>query len=302
LIPHTFFPRSFFGGSSYLDPWQSPISSMSNYNWPFSSGSSALMPSMLDMFDPFEDLDQMLTQNLRWIREPENLVQPFQQSALRAPQRHRITIDCAGFKPESIKTDLKDVNGQKCLCVSGQQSTGASTDNDYSRNEFKKSYMLPANAQYDKMVSYMTPSNQFIVEFPLTQQTSGGTSGIGSLSSLIPQIVDTQGGKCVQLKLPIPANVDPNKCQVTVRGNDLIVRCEDKQTSPDSYSRVHIYTKTRLPENTDYSNLKCTYQDNFLNISAPVNLALEGSNTGGVSGRKGRNVQIEQGSNQSIQQ
>lgn len=292
LIPHTFFPRSMFD-------WMPSTTSLLNQFAPMQS----LMPSMMDFFDPFEDLDRMMSPNMQWINQPVGLLPPIESLLPKAPQRHRITIDCQGFNPQSIKTDIAETNGQRNLIVTGCEESGAPDSQDFSKREFKRTYALPRNAQHDKLVSYMAPSGQLIVDVPLMQQEGS------ALTSFLPRVVDTSdGGQGVQLQLQLPTNVDPSKIQVTVRGHDLIVKVEDKSETPDSYSRVHIYNKTRLPENTDFNQLKCTQENNQLNICAPINPSLSGAAHNkripvqSGSGMGSGNERIQQQQQQSIKQ
>ena len=55
------------------------------------------------------------------------------------PQKYRITVDCAGFSPNSIKTELKD--DKKSVVVSGKEDYKASKD-DWSNKEFKKTIIM----------------------------------------------------------------------------------------------------------------------------------------------------------------
>ena len=74
----------------------------------------------LDLFDPFNEIDQALNRNnLHWFLKPDIMG----ESALfpRVPQKYRITVDCVGFNPNSIKTELSD-NNQK-LTVSAHEES-----------------------------------------------------------------------------------------------------------------------------------------------------------------------------------
>jgi len=283
IIPHTFFPRSMFDMDSWL-----PQSSYSNTMLPFQS---SIVPSMLDMFDPFDEVDRLMSRNLRWVDQPVGFLPPVDTLLPKEPHRHRISFDCAGFSPESIKTEVKDMNGKQQLCVWGLDESGASTGDDFSRKEFRKCFTLPPNAQVDKLVSFMAPDGKFIVDVPLQAPTS-----LPGQLSFLPQIVDMpEGGKSVKLALQIPENIDPSKVQVSVKDRDLIVKVEDKTETADAYSRVHIYNRTRLPDNTDFSALKCTHENNQLNISAPLRA--------NQLGESGRQVPIEKSTpTPSIQQ
>jgi len=263
LIPHSIFD---------MDSWTQP----SIFQSPFQSF------SILDAFDPFEEMDRMMSPNLLWINQPSSFEQQRQQP-LNAPQRHRITIDCQGFQPESIKTEMcEGKEGQQSLIVSASEEVSHEGE-DYTRRSFKKTFLLPKNAQHEKLVSFMAPSGELIVEVPLAPAIATESA---PAASFLPQIVDApDGGKTVQLQLQIPENVDPDKIQVSLKGRDVIVKIEDKVETPNSYSRVHIYNKSRLPENTDLNGLRCIHHNNVLRICAPLDLAAGGK--GKSSGRVG---------------
>ena len=61
LVPITpsFFPRSMFD----MDMWARP-------------SSLGVGPSTLDLFDPFDELDRMMSRNLMWLNEPETSKEP----------------------------------------------------------------------------------------------------------------------------------------------------------------------------------------------------------------------------------
>jgi len=215
------------------------------------------------LFDPFDDIDRMMSRNLQWFDRPSSWMST--PPLVSVPQKYRISVDASGFSPESIKTEQKEEGGQRLLTVHGRETTGTKGGDDYLKREIRKTFRLPENIEIDKMASFMTPNGQFIVEFPL-RETERTTN-----LSLLPQIVDTSaGGKQVQMNFPLPQNIDPNKVQVSVKDRDLIMRVEDRQESPDRYSRTHMYTRTTLPEGTDFNQLKCVVDNNQLSVTAPL--------------------------------
>lgn len=117
LLSHSFFPRSMFD----MDLWNPSLAG----------------PSTLDLFDAFDDLDRMMSRNLIWLNEPETL----RLSSPKQPvsEKYRITLDCQGFNPNSIKTEIKDNNK---LVVSASEGKPSATS-DYSLREFRKTYDLP---------------------------------------------------------------------------------------------------------------------------------------------------------------
>ncbi len=75
-----------------------------------------------------------MERNIYWLHEPEAR----SSSLPRVTEKYRITLDCEGFDPSSIKTDVK---GNK-LVVSATEGHVSETS-DYSLKEFRKSYDLP---------------------------------------------------------------------------------------------------------------------------------------------------------------
>jgi len=240
LIPHAFFPRSMFD----MDKWMQP-------------GHTG--PSTLDLFDPFDELDHTISRNLEWLNKPEFGLNPLFP---RVPQKYRITVDCSGYSPKSIKTEVKE----GILTVSAREEDKHEND-DFSIKEFKKTYKLPENSEVDKLVSFMTAQGQLVIEVPLREKE------FHLNMDLFPKIVDTEnGGKAVTLKFQVPENIDPSKVHVHIKDRDLIVKAEDKIEKPDSISRFFYYKRTTLPENTQFDSLKCNYDNHQLSISAPLNL------------------------------
>lgn len=283
-----------------MDTWMPSLlspslgQSMSPFGSTFSPFSTS--PSTLDLFDPFDDIDRMMSRNLQWFNRPSSWMPSISPNV---PQKYRVSVDASGFSPESIKCEQKDENGKRLLTVHALEHSGKKGGDDYLRKEMRKTFTLPDNIDLDRMASFLTPSGQFVVEYPLreTERTSN--------LSLLPQIVDSAQGKQVQMNFPLPMNVDPNKVQVSIKDRDLIMRVEDKQESPDRFSRTHIYTRTTLPDNTDFSQLRCTYDNNQLSVTAPIsqqqgsigsrNIPLE------VKGQQQQSIQAQQGQQQQGQ-
>jgi len=241
LMPHAFFPRSMFD----MDRWMQPA----NFG-----------PSTLDLFDPFDELDHTISRNLEWLNKPEFL-QPFPMFP-KVPQKYRITVDCPGYSPKNIKTDI---NGN-VLTVTGREED-KHEGGDFSIREFKKTYTLPETSECDKLVSFMTRHGHLVIEVPLREKQSHLNM------DLFPKIVDTEnGGKAVSLRFQVPENIDPSKVSVSIKDRDLIVKAEDKVEKPDSTSRFYYYKRTTLPENTQFDALKCNYDNHQLSISAPLDL------------------------------
>ena len=125
-----------------------------------------MLSSTLEQFDPFDELDRQLGRNLTWINKPFNVETVWPRLPV-VPNKYRITVDCSGYSPESIKTELKDNN--KKVVVSGKEELKTSKDN-YSNKEFRKTYNLPEKCESDKMASFMTAGDRLVIEFPLKRK------------------------------------------------------------------------------------------------------------------------------------
>ncbi len=86
--------------------------------------------STLYMFDPFDDLDRLMCKNLMWLNKPDQL----KVSILKVPNKYRINVDCSGYNPKSIKTEIKDDK----LIVSGSEGENQKDNDDFSIKQFKK--------------------------------------------------------------------------------------------------------------------------------------------------------------------
>jgi len=246
LIPHTFLPRSLMD----MDAWHRKAFDTHG-------------PSTLDVFDPFDELDRTMGRNLQWLNKPAFLdINPFKHP--KVPQKYRINLDCRGYSPKSIRTVIKDGK----LYVEG--SEGHKTEHgDYAVKEFKKTYTLPEEVDSDKLVSFMTTHGHLVIEIPF--KNHGLTTGEIN-EALFPKIVDGPNGvKNVSLNLSLPKNIDPTKITVTCKDHDIIIKGEDKFEKPDGYSQTYYYQRTTLPENTDFKNMKCVYDEkHHLAINAPL--------------------------------
>jgi HSP20 family molecular chaperone IbpA len=229
------FPRSMFD----MDTWFNPT---------------------LDNFDPFDEMDRMLSRNLEWINRP-SFLEPMPVIP-KVPRKYRVTVDCAGYAPSSLKTEI--IDGK--LVVHGKEDTKTKSG-DFSTKEFRKTYKLPKHCETDKMISFVTPMGLMVVEVPLKLET-------GTVEDLVPKIVDTKEGKRVEMVCTLPTEVNPEKLEVTCKDRDIIIKGEDVQEKPDSVSRFHYYKRCTLPENTDLSAVKCTMENKKLKIEAPINPAL----------------------------
>lgn len=248
MIPHNFTPRSMFD----MDQWNKPITQLFGNEW-------NKQLNTLDMFDPFDALDHTIGRNMQWLQRPEFMLPQLP----KVPQKYRITLDCTGYNPKSIKTEWKD----NVLTVWGCESSKCEETGDFHTKEFKKTYTMPPHAECDKMVSFFTGDHQLVIEVPLKETEKHQNF------DLFPQICDTEnGGKCMKMKFAIPENIAPEHVHINIKDRCLVVKAEEKKVKPDGVSTFHYYKKTTLPENTSWDDLKCTYDNHQISVSAPLNL------------------------------
>jgi len=233
-----------------MKEWNKPVDKVFQDQW-----KKAL--TTFDMFDPFDALDHTIGRNMQWLNRPEFMV----PALPTVPQKYRITLDCTGYSPKSITTDIKG----HVLTVSASEKV-TEESGDFSVKEFKKTYTLPERVVVDKMVSFMTGDSQLCIEFPLKETEKHKNY------DLFPQICDCDGGKCMKMKFAVPENIKPEHIHVNIKDRCLIVKAEEKKVKPDGVSTFHYYKKTTLPENTDFDALKCTYDNHEIQVYAPINL------------------------------
>lgn len=257
LIPHSFFPRSIFDVNSWMHPTTTPTTH-------HGLGTVAHPNTSLEMFDPFDELDKAISRNFHWFNKPDFLDEMMPMFP-RVPQKYRITVDCAGFKPSSIKTEMNE--REKKLVVFANEDVKIEGTDDFSTKQFKKTYQLPENCVTEKMVSFMANNGHLIIEFPLRETDTH------KISDLFPQIVDGENGnKQVTMKFNVPAHINPNKVSVSVKDHDVIFRAEDEVKKPDGISKFHYYQRTTFPDNTHLGDLKCFQDKNQIVVKAPLSL------------------------------
>jgi len=241
LIPHSFFPRSSFDMNQWVNPMKN-------------------MHSTLDVFDAFDELDHTIGRNMQWLNKPEFFA-PVSMGP-RVPQKYRITVDCPGFKPESIKTEVKNHK----LYLHGREEERHEGE-DFHIREFRKTYELPERCETDKLVSFMTSPGHLVIEMPLREHEQHMNM------DLFPKIVDRPDGKkLVTLDFQVPENIHPEKVHIHVKDRDLIVKAQDKLEKKDSMTKFYYYKRTTLPENTDFEHLTCNWKDHRISVEAPLNL------------------------------
>jgi len=265
LIPHSMLPRSCFNTDNWFKPMMSlNQQSLTPTTWPNMLNMDTTMvpfvnPTTLDMFDPFDELDHAVARNMQWLNKPE-FIKPFDFPTV--PQKYRITVDIFGYSPKSIKTEWKD--GKLVVC--GKEEVKHEGD-DFSIKEFKKTYELPANAEHEKFVSFVTSHGQLVIEVPLKE------APLSMNAELFPQVMDTmEGGKQVWMNCTLPKHIDPKKIHISCKDRDIIIRAEDITRKPDGISKFHYYKKSTMPVNTNWDELKCTFDNDVISIKAPLDL------------------------------
>ncbi|RNA08605.1 Hsp20 alpha crystallin family [Brachionus plicatilis] len=219
-------------------------------------------PLMLDMFDPYDELDRSIARNLHWIDRPKFLMDVTEPP--RVPHKFRFSLDCLGFDPKTIKTVIKE----KKLIVTGGNGRIDLGDGDFIHKEFRRTYDLPENAETDKLASFVTSVGNLVIEVPLRTEQKKNAKG---KYELVPKVIeDNKGNKIVQLNIALAQGIEPSNIRVTCKDNDLIVRGEKIKHSKDEYSKFHVYKRCRLPENTDFEHLKCILEKDELSIAAPI--------------------------------
>ena len=225
----------------------------------------------LDVFDPFDEFDRAMNRHLKWLNIPHEFADAFWPRPWSVPPRkYRVTVDCRGYSPSSIKTEIRDNK----LIVTGQEGAKTNHDDDYSVREFKKTYDLPVNVESEKLVSFLAPNGRLVVEIPIKQDAASENGAVATrgYEDLFPKIVDAgDGAKQVSMRVSIPKNIDPSKVSVTCKDREVIVKAEEKLEKSDETTQMHYYRRTTMPENADLGNLKCELdKSNVLTITAPV--------------------------------
>jgi len=98
--------------------------------------------------------------------QQQNAVIAKDPAALATPQRgpsayFAFQLPVRGFRPEEIKVETKD----RIVCVSGTHETKG--EGHESRVSFRKEYLLPPNADKDKLNVYIKDGRRLIVEAPI---------------------------------------------------------------------------------------------------------------------------------------
>lgn len=165
----------------------------------------------------------------------------------------RITLDCSGYSPKSIKTD---VIGNK-ITVTAKEEDRQSNDN-YTIKEFKRSYDLPKNADIEKLQSFISPAGQLFIEVPVK---------LPKYDEAMPKISDD--GKTFTMIYTIPDYIDTSKITVSSKERDIVIKSEDKPNEEADKNFVY-FKRFALPESVDFNHISCSLEKNKLKISAPL--------------------------------
>lgn len=159
----------------------------------------------------------------------------------KASLKQRITIDCEGYQPSSIRIDLK--NGQ--LVITGREEFKDSDDN-FSIKEFKRTLSVPKELTKDDLVTYFN-GKQIIIEFNDT--------------------LNSGENKFFELNISIPKHVDPKSLAVQYCDRDLIVQANENEDQ----SKLNFFQRHKIPKNINLHALRCEFKENMLQFRAPFN-------------------------------
>jgi len=248
-VPHSVFPRSLLSSDSWFN-------------------GSQTASSTLDFFDAFDELDHNISKNLNWLSKPEFMPQYMMP---KVPQKYRIVFDVAGYSPKSITTEIKD---HKVFIQGKEKEKSDAGTTDFSTKEFKRSFNVPPQSIVDKMVSFIT-GGKLVIEVPLRETPTHPNS------DLIPKIMDREhgDGKMMTLTFRVPASIPMDRVHVTIKDRDLIIKAEDilaeekkGHIGTEAMCRFFYYKRTTLPENTDFKNLQCKWDNHRLTVTAPIDM------------------------------
>jgi len=135
----------------------------------------------------------------------------------------RITFNCGGYSPKSIKTD---VYGTKVV-ISGKEEARIDGEN-YSVKEFKRSYELPVNADSERLASFMAPNGQLLIEVPLKQLPAAEDS---QNKTKVMAKNNEDSGSAFSFTYQLPENIDVSKLNVTCRDRELTIHTLDNSSN-----------------------------------------------------------------------
>jgi len=200
---------------------------------------------------------QMQQQQKRRIRTRSRQQEPLMGQTTRTPQKYRITVNCQGFDPNTIRTNLRRELGQNHLILTCQDRMGQAS--------CKRCFTLPQNCLVDKMQKSIVGRNQLVCEFPLKRRLD---------LDLVKHVVGSGNGKMYVAECRIPDFVDPTKVTVCVKGHELIVCLKD--TISDKVAKGQFFVRTTLPIKADISKIHCVQKKRWLIVNVPVIPVIKG--------------------------
>ena len=207
-----------------------------------------------NLLDPFDDPDYRQS---KLIKRRSLLTSPLFSSPLSVPEKHIIKIDCSGFKPESLSIKLND----KKLHVSAKEEIRQDANN-FSLKEFRKSFDLPHNSDYDKLSSHVV-DGRLVIQVPLKACHMVTWPEVS-----VPKITDDK--KFVIYECDVPEHVDPLKINVWHNENVLLIKAEDRIERCHRSSHFNYSKQVTMPANTDFDKLRCHVKRNCISITAPL--------------------------------
>lgn len=90
---------------------------------------------------------------------------------------------------------------------------------------------------------------------------------VESLEDIVPRIVN---GNSVEMRIDLPEIVAASKIKVTCKDQDVIITVRDEQNEADTLSEMVYYRRIQLPNNTDFTALKCKLDGKQLTVCGPL--------------------------------
>ena len=158
----------------------------------------------------------------------------------------RITFNCGGYSPKSIKTD---VYGTKVV-ISGKEEARIDGEN-YSVKEFKRSYELPVNADSERLASFMAPNGQLLIEVPLKQLPAAEES---PNKTKVMAKNNEDSGSSFSFTYQLPENIDISKLNVTCRDRELTIHTLDNTIGENINNNINNNNNNSNNNNNNSNN------------------------------------------------
>ena len=135
--------------------------------------------------------------------------------------------------------------------------------NNFSLKEFRKSFDLPHNSDYDKLSSHVV-DGRLVIQVPLINKVCHTVWP----DVAVPKITDDK--KFVIYECDLPEHVDPLKINVWHNENVLLIKAEDRIERCNRTSHFNYNKQVTMPANTDFDRLRCHVKRNCISITAPL--------------------------------